>query len=89
MCHLHSDACAIPESETVVITGGRDTETTVSRYDDTKWMEDLPPLNIGRYLHACAGYTLGGRKVRLNYEKQEICILKSVEDAPCYRRLGT
>ena len=39
--------------------------TTVSRYDVLSgWLEDLPELNIGRYYHACAGYTSGGRKVR-------------------------
>ena len=53
--------------DTVVITGGRETQTTVSRYNDQEWVEDLPGLSSGRYMHACAGYTSGGRRVR-SYE---------------------
>ncbi len=51
--------------DTVVITGGGDTMTTVSRYDvQNGWLEDLPGLITGRYSHACAGYTSGGKRVR-------------------------
>ena len=60
----YSEACAIPDTDTVVLTGGSDTRTTVSRYNDKEWLENLPDLNIGRFRHACAGYTSGGRKVR-------------------------
>ena len=66
-----NQACAIsdPDTDTVVITGGQDTETksplpTVSVYSVQGWKEDLPGLIIGRYFHACAGYTSGGKRVR-------------------------
>ena len=48
----------------MVIAGGSETQTTVSRYNAGGWVEDLPSLNLGRYYHACAGYTSGGRRVR-------------------------
>ena len=57
-------ACAIPDLDTLVITGGGDSLTTVSRYNVGGWLEDLPGLITGRHWHACAGYTSGGRKVR-------------------------
>ena len=67
-CVSYRSACAIPDTDTVVITGGDDDNnpihTTVSRYDVEGWVEDLPELITGRYDHACAGYTSGGRKVR-------------------------
>ena len=47
--------------DTLVITGGSETMTTVSRYNDQGWLEDLPDLNIGRQYHACTGYTSDGR----------------------------
>ena len=50
--------------DSVVITGGRETLTTVSRYNDQGWLEDLPELITGRYFHACAEFTAGGRRVR-------------------------
>ena len=62
---------------TVVITGGL-TEypprypypatATVSVYGLQGWMEDLQPLNIGRFLHACSSYVSGGTRVRLDLE---------------------
>ena len=75
----YSYACAIEDtvSLTVVITGGL-TEypprypypatATVSVYGLQGWMEDLQPLNIGRFLHACSSYVSGGTRVRLDLE---------------------
>ena len=66
----YSSACAIPDTETVVImggfsfnTGGLITLTTVSIYSDQGWQEDLPELTIGRYWHACAAFTSSTRRV--------------------------
>ena len=61
---FYSMACAIPETDTVVITGGgTDTMTTVSVYNVQGWLEDLPELTTGRSDHACAAYTSGTRRV--------------------------
>ena len=62
--NFFSDACAIPDTDTIVITGGRNTLTTVSRYGTQFWQEDLPSLITGRYNHACTAYASGGRRVR-------------------------
>ena len=58
-------ACAIedPDTETVVITGGRYTSTTVSVYGLQGWVEDLPSLITGRYWHACTSYKTAGTRV--------------------------
>ena len=50
------DACLIDEGETVLITGGYSTMTTVSRYDVTGWKHDTEELGTGRYFHGCARY---------------------------------
>ena len=62
-------ACAIEDSntQTLIITGGFDTMTTVSVYSLQGWVEDLQSLNTGRYFHACAYYLKANRMVR------EIC----------------
>ena len=44
----YSSACAIPNEDTVIITGGSFTKTTVSVYNVEGWQYDLPPLNTGR-----------------------------------------
>ena len=61
-----SEACSIedPDTETVVITGGRYTSTTVSVYGLQGWVEDLQPLNDGRRSHACTSYMSVGTRVR-------------------------
>ena len=41
---------------TVIITGGKNTKQTVSRYNIQGWVEDLPSLVVGRYDHGCASY---------------------------------
>ena len=57
--------CAIPETDTVVITGEGDDLNMVSRYNVLGWQEDLPLLSQGRNAHACADYTSDGRRVRI------------------------
>ena len=63
-CIFYRQACAIPDTDTVIITGGYNTETTVSRYSVQGWQEDLPALTKGRLNHACTSYMSGGRRVR-------------------------
>ena len=65
-CVYYSFACAIedPDTQTVVITGGWWTRTTVSVYGLQGWVEDLQPLNIRRYWHACSSYMSAGTRVR-------------------------
>ena len=58
-----SKACAIPDGDTVIITGGESTKNTVSVYNVEGWQEDLPPLNTGRYHHACSSFWSGERRV--------------------------
>ena len=58
-----SFACAIPDEDTVIITGGYN-PNTVSVYSVEGWQQDLPPLNTGRYRHACSSYWSGERRVR-------------------------
>merc|ERR1712131_279747 len=48
-------ACSIELPEMFILTGGFYTETRVSRYTTSGWMEDLPELNDGRWNHGC-GY---------------------------------
>ena len=59
-----SYACAIPNSDTVIITGGTSTLNTVAVYNVGGWQEDLPPLNTGRYYHACSSFWSDERKVK-------------------------
>merc|ERR1719468_824107 len=56
-------ACAIPDpvTDTVVVTGGLLTENTVVRYGQQGWLEDLPDLITGRYIHACSSFVSSGR----------------------------
>ena len=67
------DACAIadPENMTVIITGGSYTPETVSVYGLNGWIEDLPPLHVGRKDHACTSFISGeGDRVSLINERQ-------------------
>ena len=61
-----SRSCAIedPDTDTVVITGGYYTMTTVSVYGLQGWLEDLSSLNIGRREHACTSFVSNGYRVR-------------------------
>ena len=58
-------ACSIPLGDHVVITGGADTLTTVSKYNDDGWESDMPSLNQGRSSHGCTSFTSGGEQVTL------------------------
>ena len=64
---IYSRACAIPDGESVVLTGGESgaIRSKVSRYNKDGWMEDLPDLNMGRWAHGCAGYKRGSEQVLL------------------------
>ena len=50
-------------TDTLVVTGGEDTWNTVVRYGQEGWLEDLPDLITGRYLHACSSFVSSGRVV--------------------------
>ena len=60
-----SFACSIedPDYETLIITGGLYTLTTVSVYGRQGWAGDLQPLNTGRFDHACTSYKTAGTRV--------------------------
>ena len=68
---IFSYACAIPEGDSVVLTGGiiitsyvAMAESRVSRYRiDQGWLEDLPVLKVGRYLHGCTAFTKDDEEV--------------------------
>ena len=64
-CNHYRGACAIedPDTQTVVITDGDYTRTTVSVYGLQGWVEDLQPLNVGRRSHACASCMSRGSRV--------------------------
>ena len=63
--YIYRSACAIPEEASIVITGGRNTQRTVSRYSITGWVEDLAELNVGRYDHGCSSYYKDGAQASL------------------------
>ena len=53
------DACSIPDpdTDTVVVTGGEYTLTTVTRYGKHGWIEDFSSgLNYGRRNHGCTSF---------------------------------
>ena len=65
-------SCSIQDIEnpSVIITGGADLGASVpnwkrvTRYDIEGFVEDMPPLNIGRAGHGCGAYlrhTLGSQ----------------------------
>ena len=58
-------ACAISDrdKEEVIITGGRETMTTVSVYNEAGWQRDLASLIQGRQAHGCGSYVNKGKKV--------------------------
>ena len=65
VCIIYSsEACAIPNSDTVIITGGRSTLSTVSVYNVGGWQEELLPLNTGRERHACSSFWSDERRVQ-------------------------
>ena len=57
--------CAIPDEDTVLLTGGYLGRRTVSRYNRDGWMEEsFPILNEGRYMHGCAAFIMDLEPVR-------------------------
>ena len=75
MCYtnfLFRLACAIPDGDSVIMTGGYNytnwemSLTRVSRYTrEQGWGEDLPDLIFGREDHGCASYTKDDEEVYL------------------------
>ena len=61
----YSDACAIPDGDTVIITGGSSTMNTVSVYNIEGWQHNTYSLNTGRSGHACSSYLSEERRVRV------------------------
>ena len=57
--------CAIPDEDTVLLTGGYLGRRTVSRYNIDGWMKDsFPILNEGRHMHGCAAFVMDLEPVR-------------------------
>ena len=55
--HIYcSQACAINLGSSVILTGGRNSLTTVSEYNEAGYVKNLPPLLQGRYAHGCSFY---------------------------------
>ena len=79
-------ACSIPDpsSATVLVTGGWPTFATVSRYGLEGWLEDLPPLNVGRREHGCGSYVSGGDLVSDEYllSGDTVMLLLEIETKP-------
>ena len=61
----YSQACALPDpiTDTVLVTGGLFSSSSVTRYGQQGWLEDLPTLITGRYSHACSSFMSSGRLV--------------------------
>ena len=58
-------ACSISLDDHVVITGGSRTLTTVSRYEESGFVRNMPDLRQGRWGHGCTAFLSGGEQVRL------------------------
>ena len=50
-------ACSIEEEQEVVITGGHDKLSLVTKYQMSGQSQSLPSLNTGRHWHACGYFT--------------------------------
>ena len=65
-------ACAIPDTDTdtVVITGGKFTLTTVFRYGKEGWIENFTSgLTTGRYTHGCTSFfSKDNERVKLMFD---------------------
>ena len=55
-CYL-SYYCAIEDDDSVVLTGGRESRSQVTKYNVEGWRIPLPFLNTGRRYHACGTFT--------------------------------
>jgi len=63
---LRSDiymACAIPDEDSVVLTGGFYTQQEVTRYNEQGYQETLPSLRSKFYGHHCSWYINAQRKM--------------------------
>ena len=58
-------ACAIPDpdTDTVIVTGGRFSYVIVSIYNEEGWVRNLKGLNKKRRFHGCTSFVTGGEKV--------------------------
>jgi hypothetical protein len=65
LLYLYRYACSMPDltSDSVIITEGDYTMSTVSRYGVLGWVEDLPSLVVGRVDHGCGSYFRGDSQV--------------------------
>merc|ERR1712098_337092 len=68
----------------IIITGGYDTQATVSKYNVDGWVKDLENLNTGRHYHACGSYSthenelitwllVGGTRQMCFWHQQKSC----------------
>ena len=86
-----SDACAISDGDSVLVTGGTgDLEdyayyydggggsAKVRRYNLEGWVEDLPDLTVGRRMHGCAAFTMEGEHVCKGIEHKQFHHLHQV-----------
>ena len=69
-------ACSIPMGDTVVITGGVHSGTSVSEYGRGGWVRDLAPLTFRRYSHGCTSFlSASGERVSAIISYYHIYIL--------------
>merc|ERR1712004_690127 len=59
LSHSGNAACGIPDNETIVMTGGYNSDNEsahsfVTRYNISGFVEELPQLQESRYRHSCA-----------------------------------
>ena len=54
--HHPRAACGIELAEVLVVTGGMETQSRVSAYNEDGFLADLPSLGQGRYNHACGHF---------------------------------
>ena len=67
---ISSVCCGFADEDdaSYILTGGAFTKTTVSKYSQSGWIEDLPSLNTGRYWHGCGTYLdSSNQQVRIKY----------------------
>ena len=74
-------ACAIPDpdTDTVVVTGGRWTRTTSSVYGKEGWLYDLSSeLRTGRLHHGCTSYKKYSERVMLFFVLDSILLFNLI-----------
>ena len=68
---INRSACAIEFSDTLILTGGEETQSKVSVYsmenDNPGYVADLPELQVGREDHGC-GYYIDGDSKRVKHK---------------------